>query len=541
MSVEFFPKAGNGPYKVLRGVAQRLVERLHESCMDPRLAQEERLGQILGQVSGSDFGREHELCPEDTLEVFREKVPIRTGEDFEPWFSRIAQGEEAVLTREPVVSMLETSGTTGPAKLLPVTRSWARTVADAQALWRLALVRDSEAMTRGKVLTIVSPGRHGTLSSGLPYGSNTGRMQRAQPWLVRLRYPVPYEVHAIAQAEARIYTLLRFALQAPVTSITTANPSTLLLMCRKLQEYRQELAADLEEGTLKRGPAGLLEPEERRRWSRCMARCPVPQSWKPADIWNLERLQCWTGGAAPFFLRLLPEAMGADIPVRDVGITASEGFFAIPMEDGQAGALTWLGGHLLEFVDESGEVLWAWQLEVGRSYRLVITTSAGLVRYDMDDVVEVTGHAGGVPLLRFVRRGRNVLNVTGEKLTENQVVQAARTVLSTRGVSGFTAGHHLAEVPHIRFAVEGLAESMMMDVARELDAALCESNIEYAQKRDGGRLGPVEVVVLPRGTYARYRQARVAEGAGATQVKDPVVALDEQAWGALFTAADFED
>ncbi len=104
-----------------------------------------------------------------------------------------------------------------------------------------------------------------------------------------------------------------------------------------------------------------------------------------------------------------------------------------------------------------------------------------------------------------------------------------------------TAGHHLAEVPHIRFAVEGLESAVVREVAGALDRALCETNIEYAQKRDGGRLGPVEVVLLPQGTYARYRQARVSEGAGATQVKDPVIALDEKAWDTLFRSVDSED
>ena len=99
----------------------------------------------------------------------------------------------------------------------------------------------------------------------------------------------------------------------------------------------------------------------------------------------------------------------------------------------------------------------------------------------------------------------------------------------------------MSEIPRSRFAVEGLAEEQLEETARDLDVALCRANIEYAQKREGGRLGPAEVMILTPGTYARYRAARVAEGVGEAQVKDPIVAIDETAWEMLLKSADCED
>ncbi len=523
-----FPREGHGPYRVLRGFAKGLVDRFHAACSDPETAQRERLKRILGQVQGTTFGEEHGIEGNEGLRDFREKVPIRGDAEWRPWLERIQEGEDGVLTRSRVRALVQTSGTTGASKFLPVTGPWAKVVAEGQTLWRLGLVRDCEAITRGGALTLVSPGVEGRLPSGLPYGSNTGRMQRAQPWIVRLRYPVPAAVHALEDPDARMYALLRFALQSDLSSITTANPSTLLLLCRKLLEFQEDLAADLEEGRLARGPAAAIPDGLRRTWDRSMKRGTPPAEWKPAKIWPLERIQCWKGGAAPFFLERLEAAMGADLPVRDVGITASEGYFAIPENDGNAGGVAWLGGHVLEFLDEKENPHWAWELEVDRQYRLVITTSAGLVRYDLDDVVEVTGHVGRAPVFRFVRRGSGVLNVTGEKLTEDQVVRSVREVVGGRDMAGFTAGHQMAEVPCILVLMEG-AGPREEGLGGRLDEALARSNVEYASKRKTGRLGPVVVEWLPPGTYARYRAQRVREGAPDGQVKDPILALDEAA------------
>jgi hypothetical protein len=45
-----------------------------------------------------------------------------------------------------------------------------------------------------------------------------------------------------------------------VTSWTTANPSTILLYCRRLREWWEDLRADAADGTLTRGPAAALSP-----------------------------------------------------------------------------------------------------------------------------------------------------------------------------------------------------------------------------------------------------------------------------------------
>lgn len=533
------PTTGNGPYRVLRGLQGDLVDRFAASLRDPEAAQTARLEQVLRLARGSAFGREHGLHKVRTLDDWREAVPLRTHAELQPWLDRVAHGEPGVLTTEPVQMLLETSGTTGAPKHLPCTATWAEGVRQAQALWLLALIRDHEEITRNKALTVVSAAEHARSPGGLPIGSNTGRMQRAQPWFVRMRYPVPEPVLHISDAAARQYATLRFALQHRLSTITTANPSTLLLLARRLQEWKAPLARDLTAGTLENGPAEALSGATRRRLRWWLRRRPAPASWRPLDLWpDLVTLNCWTGGSARYFVERLPAAMGGELPVREVGITASEGYFAVPLGEGWGGGVLWLLGHLLEFIDESGAPRWAWELQEGDRVRLVLSTEAGLYRYDLQDTLEVIGFCERAPVVRFVGKSGRFLNATGEKVTEAQVSEAMRRAAARTGLSpvGFTARTHMAEVPFIELLVE--LDDEVDSLIQAFDQALQDVNLEYASKRGSARLGPARGRRASRGTYARFRAARVEAGAPEGQVKDPIVATTNGEWSRVVLAAE---
>jgi GH3 auxin-responsive promoter len=537
------PRRGNGPYQLLRGLQDGLVQRFLRSVEDPEGAQRQRLEGLLASGKDSVFGREHGLAAVRNLDDFRAAVPIRSYDALFPWLTRVAAGEHGVLGTERVSGLLETSGTTSAPKHLPVTASWAQTCGEAQKLWMLGLLQEHEAVARGAALTVVSPAEHDRSAGGLPIGSNTGRMHLQQPWYVRMRFPIPYEVFCTEPSVVRQYLILRFALQARLTSLTTANPSTVLLLCRRLLEWQQPLALDLRDGTARQGPAAELEPGVRRRLERKLRRHPVPNDWRPASIWPLASVNCWKGGPAAYFADRLPDALGAAVPVREVGITASEGFFAFPLHQDWPGSVLWTGGHVLEFVDDAGDTRGAWELEEGATYRLVVSTSAGLWRYDLDDRVKVVGWCGRTPQVRFLGKGGRYLNAVGERVAEAQVGDAVRQMAAEMGFRpvGFTARIDWAERPRYRLGFEadpGQAAPPAERLAAAFDRHLGAVNVEYRNRRESDRLGPPLTSLLPAGTYVGYRQQRVAAGAPEGQVKDPILALDDTEWQRLVGAEE---
>ncbi len=520
-----FPGSGPATYLLLRFFAGRARARLESGILDARAAQAARLRLIVQNVRGTAFEQAHAMRGDEDLHAWREAVPVRTFDELYPYLEHVARGEPRVLTRERVRSLLETSGTTGQPKWLPVTDSWAQTVADAQSLWMLGLLRDDPDLAAGKVLAHISPAEHAVSSGGLAVGANTGRMFLAQPWWLQARAAVPYAACCIDDADVRAYTVLRHAVTEPITSWTAANPSTILLYCRHLQNWWEELAADCRDGTLTHGPAARLDASSRALLARGLRRRTLPAEPYPAAIWPLRRINCWTGGPAAFFVPHLEAAIGAPVPVREIGITASEGFFAVSVDDGDP--IAYLGGHLLEFLDDAGDPHWAWEVEVGREYRLVISTEAGLYRYDIGDVVRITGFEGQAPRMVFVRKAGAILNVVGERVTENQVIAAAQSAFPT--AVGLSVSVRAELLPALRVAVEGVGDRVVFDLE------LQRLNVEYKSRRETGRMGPPVVVSVAPGTFARWRRARMEAGAPEAQVKDPVV-LEPERWDALVRA-----
>ncbi len=530
---------GPGPYRLLRAGKASLVDKFKWSTENVQAAQQERLAFILRLVRGSAFGQAHQLSSVRTFTDLRGAVPIRNYAGLADWIARIEAGEPNVLSSERVNMLLETSGTSGRPKLIPSTASWERSVAEAQSLWVLSMLQDHPAVSSGKALTIVSPPRHAQTVGGIPIGSNTGRMHAAQPWWVKRRYAVPDEVFAIEDQELKWYVLLRFAMQEVITSITTANPSTLLLLCRRMLEWRLPLSRDLEQGSLRHGPACKLGRLERFWFERRLRKTPPPADFRPASVWPLQVVNCWKGGASGFFVSRLPEALGGNVPIREVGITASEGYFALPLGDSWPGGVLWSMGHVMEFVDEAGQERWAWELEEGERVRLVITTESGLIRYDLADTLEVVGSVNQAPVMRFVGKTGRWLNATGEKVTEDQVAEAVRVagdVMGSRPV-GFTCRVEWGEVPRFELALEGVSPGLLAAWGNAFDFALQRQNVEYSSKRESARLGPPLARLLVSGTYARWRSSRVGEGAPDGQVKDPVIAIDETEWNRVLAAS----
>jgi hypothetical protein len=533
-----FTRQGNPAYRLLRGVHDPLVRRFERAAADPEGAQRKLAASILRSVAGTAFARDHGLDGLRSLEQLRARLPIAGYERIQPYVQRLAQGEKRVLTRKPVEHLLETSGTTGAAKWIPVTRAWAKGVSDAQTLWVLGLLREHAALAEGAALTLISPAEKRRSPGGLPIGSNTGRMHLAQPWWVRRRYPVPYEAYCLPDPELRLYAVLRFALQADVRSITTANPTTVLLIARKLEEHAEALAADLEQGTLRHGPATGLPASLRAPLEARLEARPAPESWRPAQLWGLRVVNCWKGGLAGWFLPRLAPALGAQLPIREVGVSASESFLAIPLSGEDDGCVAWPLGELIELVADDGSVHGLWELEQGAEYRVVISGHHGLLRYDLGDVVRVVGRYRSCPCLVFVRRAGNQLSATGEKLTETQLLAAMAGVSRHASLAGapFTLRLVLDERPWYELAIE--ADPIDPEaLAATLDQQLQAHNVEYASKRRSDRLAPPRVRPLPAGSYATLRQRAVARGTPEGQYKHPVMATSGSAWDALMDAA----
>ena len=103
----------------------------------------------------------------------------------------------------------------------------------------------------------------------------------------------------------------------------------------------------------------------------------------------------------------------------------------------------------------------------------------------------------GTPRLAFVRKGREMANITGEKISESQVVESVRLGAAVLEIEldQFTAMPVWGEPPGYRLVVEETdtsSSSTWDQLADRVDRSLQELNMEYREKRSTGRLAPLQ-------------------------------------------------
>ncbi|MCA1845124.1 MAG: GH3 auxin-responsive promoter family protein, partial [Actinobacteria bacterium] len=485
----------------------------------PGAAQEEKLREICTRNAGTEFGHRHSFDRIRTVGDYRAAVPPQTYDTLAPFIDRVTKGEANVLTADDPLLFATTSGTTGAAKYIPVTPSYLQEYSHGIHVHTYRLFSDFPDLLEGKVIVSSSNDEEGRTPGGVPYGAISGYLTRTQPAVLRRYFVLPYEVCRIKDIESKYYLTLRHALAADVRGLMTPNPSSLLLLAESMRVHADELIEDIRRGTVNPAylPAGAADgPATRgqvnlpsltaglvadpRRAAELTACVRATGRLVPAEAWpNLRVVTCWKGGTMPLYLRKLPEHFG-DVPVRDMGYMASEGRGATPLVNAGAAGVLNVTSHFFEFVPAESrdsadpEFLTAEQLESDHEYYVYLTTSAGLYRYDINDLIRVVDFYRRTPVIQFVRKGQGISSITGEKLTEAQVTAALVEVVDRGGfdVDHVTACVEWGEPPCYALYCESARrwpDERCRQFLLAIDAALSAGNIEYEAKRTSLRLG----------------------------------------------------
>lgn len=515
----------------------RPLERLSR---DPEAAQAAVLRRLTGANRDTTFGRRYGFADIASHQNWATRVPPQQHDTLAPEIERQRQTGETALSTEAPAFYAQTSGTSGTPKYIPVTPTMLRYHREEQAVFSYLQHRACPAAYEGRAFGVMGAAVEDRLDSGHVVGSISGHLYSALPRTVRGRLVVPPEVASIADYERRYQVLALLALAAPdVTYAGSPNPSTFVRLLDVLNANRDTLLSALAAG---RSPlvdslpaavlaavATRLRPEPER--ARQLARLPAIGY---DTLWpKLALLTTWTGGSCGIPLAALRSRLPLATRVMELGYQATECRGTLPLEAEVPSGLPPLHHHYFEFADPatwdagSTAVVPLADLAVGRQYYVLVSTAAGLYRYFMNDLVEVTGVFNRTPLLRFVQKGRGVTNVTGEKLYEGQAIAAVNAGCAAhRAVPAFFVLAAIEEPAGYRLYLETASAGAVPTalLAASIDRGLGELNIEYAAKRYSGRLGPLEVVPLRAGAADAYRTACVCAGQREGQLKPPALA-----------------
>ena len=435
---------------------------------NPRAAQAAHLFRLLRANADSAFGKAHDFCRLRTARDFQNAVPIASYDALAPWIERAMNGEPCVLTTEPVLMFEKTSGTSSAAKYIPYTATLRREFQCAVNAWMVDLHGHRPALATGPAYWSITPlaRERETTPGGIPIGFESDAeyfSPLAQRLLSRLLV-VPPGIAQLDLDAALDATRRHLAATRDLRFISVWSPTFLEVLCRPLGD--------------------------------------------PRKLWPALRvISCWADAEAAAALPAL-RALFPHVEIQPKGLLATEGVVSIP-QTGHDGAALALTSHFFEFVPEGGgEPRLADDLQTGARYSVLLTTGGGLWRYDLGDLVEITGHLRRTPLLRFLGRRDATSDLCGEKL------------------SAIFVGQVLAQLwPTARFAMlaplgrDGYAlflEGASCDPAM-LDAAL-SANPHYAYARRLGQLrAPVIFPVID--AAEKYLRRCIALGQRAGDVK----------------------
>jgi hypothetical protein len=421
--------------------------------------QEAVLMRILRRNASTEFGRAHGFASIRSAHEYQQRVPVRTYDEYAE-----LQDDARALTASEVTHYESTSGSSGAAKRIPYTRDLRAEMGRAIAPWIVSLFNTHPAAFAGEAYWSVSP----VLASSSSPVADEDYLGPVRARFVRAVQAVPGDVRFVQELEAFRRATLEHLLRCRTLSLISVwHPSFLLLLLGDLRE-------------------------------------------KAAETWpHLRVISCWTDANAARdaaeLARIFPR-----VSIQPKGLLSTEGFVSIPIGD-VAPALAYRS-HFYELrCVGSGLFLPATKAEVGRRYGVVLTTGAGLYRYDTEDLVEIVGYREGCPLLRFVGREHHISDHYGEKLNEVFVRERLEAALEQHGVVARFAMLACEDAAYCLFVETDAAASSVAAVAGALDVALRE-NIHYDYCRRLGQLGdltPFRVTRDGSSTYLAHANQRL--------------------------------
>jgi hypothetical protein len=516
----------------------------------PQQIQQELLARILRHQAGTSFGKDHHFATIQSISDFRKIVPVRGYDYVEPYLQRVLKGDtNALLVDKKIHMFAMTSGTTASRKYIPVTDQYLADYRRGWNIWGLKVFRDHPDVRMRPIVQMSGDWQEFFSDTGIPCGAVTGLTAQMQLRVIRWIYCVPAIVGKVKDPAAKYYLALRLSVPRKVGMIIAANPSTLVNMARAGDADKETLIRDIHDGTLSDRfdiPPDVRAAVARRIGKPHCERAHVLEAivnqtgtLYPKDYWPSECIiGNWMGGSVGAYLRHFPKYFGAT-PTRDVGLIASEGRMTIPMADGTASGVLDVTSHVFEFIPEeeiespNPTVLAAHELQEGHTYYILLTTAYGLYRYNIFDVVRCTGFFNKTPLVEFLSKGAHIANITGEKVSEHQVIFAMGAVL--RELDLTLTAYSVAPCWHDELPYYGLflertdlaSKDQGVELVKRLGDRLGEINIEYAAKRESRRLGPIRLFLLPSGAWLQWDRQRLARTGGTLeQYKHPCLIAD---------------
>jgi hypothetical protein len=454
----------------------RKFKRWARNAVDMQNIEFERL---LREGRKTKFGVEHNFDIVTSHKSFTENVPVRDYEAFKPYIDRIIAGEESVIWPGKPIYFAKTSGTTSGVKYIPITKeSMPNHISSA----RLALIMYIHKTGRtdfinGKYIFISgSPELDST--NEILTGRLSGIVNHHVPNYVKKNQLPSYKTNCIDDWESKLDAIVVETLSKKMSLISGIPPWVEMYFERILRASGKKTISEVFPNFSLFVHGGV--------------------NFKPYESRFRQLI-----GSSIGYLETFP---------------ASEGFFAFQDEFPSKGLILIPdSGIFYEFIptdrfDEPNPPrLTLGEIELDQNYALVVSTNAGLWAYSIGDTVKFVSKNP----YRLVVTGRlkHFTSAFGEHVIADEVEGAIdeACVKHNAQVSEFTVAplvHNPNGLPCHQWFIEF---SKLPDEFNEfqnfLDECMQKRNPYYKDLIVGKILQPLEIKILPSGSFVKYMKS----------------------------------
>ncbi|MDE1465590.1 GH3 family domain-containing protein [Spartinivicinus poritis] len=386
------------------------------------IKQEEILQAIIRENANCQYLKyylkEHD-CTNSIIETVQEKLPIVSYKDLSPWIDKIHSTNDRVLTEEPVLFWEPTSGSTDSKKWIPYTASLLNSFNNGIKPWLKSLYDYYPTLKSGTHYWSISmaTSEHIQNHTGIPLGveDDSDFLDPFSRWAMHKITAVPSSIKHCKTSEEWQFNTCRYLLeQNNLSFISIWSPTFLMVLCDYIVENFDNMVASLSRNRQKEIIKSKFE--NTRDFSK---------------LWpNLKLISCWTDGPSYTFAKALLSRFSNSV-IQGKGLLATECVISIPFINSRKnffshkeslisqGSVLASNSHFFEFLEaetDCTDTYLAHELKIGITYIPVVTTSGGLYRYKINDLVRCTGFIQKTPTIEFVGKADYTSDVAGEKL-----------------------------------------------------------------------------------------------------------------------------
>jgi hypothetical protein len=340
-------------------ILKQIVSPWHESLKNPAEAQQQVLEKLLEGYAKTVYGKRHSVHEVKDAATFRTNFPTINYAGLRPYLEEVKAGNYSAILSEQPVCWVMTRGSTGTAKLLPVTKIHIEQIfmCGARAFTNYALRKKSLDVLSGKILNLNFPSTVTTEEvegQKISYGYSSGTYAKLNPMLNQVSLlPRQEEIDALGPGitkpdwERRFELVYQRALNQPVVATMGVTP-VILSFARYVKRKHGK---------------------------------------QPKELWNFKLLVCTSVRKIQFKYGPVLRKFFGEVPIVEM-YSATEGAFAQQLDD-----LPYVSPNYdtYYFEVETGKgTKMLHELERGEWGRLIIS-SCLFPRYDIGDMIEAMG------------------------------------------------------------------------------------------------------------------------------------------------------